>query len=82
MDFAYIFYTNIFEIIFFLLILKPKIAFSYIEGWWFNIKNFDKIIEKRKWVQNNRKIPDSEIFKKMYFGSGKVKTLLNYIKNK
>ncbi|HOC97299.1 MAG TPA: glycosyltransferase family 2 protein [bacterium] len=76
------FIQNIFEIIFFLLILKPKIAFSYIEGWWFNIKNFDKIIEKRKWVQNNRKIPDSEIFKKMYFGSGKVKTLLNYIKNK
>lgn len=74
------FIQNILEIIFFLLILKPKIAFSYIEGLWFNIKNIDKILEKRKWIQNNRLISDKEIIKKMYFGSGKFLSLIDFIK--
>ncbi|MCX6717241.1 MAG: glycosyltransferase family 2 protein [Candidatus Taylorbacteria bacterium] len=71
---------NIFEIIFFLIILKPKFSYSYIEGWIFNIKNIRKILEKRRLVQRDRKIRDSEIIKKMYWGPGKLKHLFDYIK--
>lgn len=70
---------NIFEIIFFLLILKPRIAFSYIEGWIFNIKNIKKTLEKRKWVQKNRKINDIEVIKKMKLSSAKISHLIRYI---
>ena len=73
---------NIFEVLFFLLILKPKIASSYIDGWMFNIININKTLEKRRWIQKNRIISDLEIFKKMYFGSGKLKHLIGFIKNK
>ncbi|MBU4016908.1 glycosyltransferase family 2 protein [Patescibacteria group bacterium] len=75
------FAQNIFEIIFFLISLKPKIAYSYVEGWWFNIINFKKIVQKRKWVQDNRRVSDFEIMKKMYFGFAKVHHLINFYKN-
>lgn len=76
------FIQNLFEIFFFLLILRPKIALSYIEGWWFNFKNLRKTIEKRKLIQKNRKVGDLVIMKKMYFGFGKVNHLINYIREK
>lgn len=63
---------NIFEIIFFLLILRPKIAFSYIEGWIFNMSNIRKILRRRSWVQKNRLVGDWCIIQKMYFGLGKA----------
>jgi len=72
---------NIFEIIFFLLIFKPKISLSYIEGWIFNIKNLPKILKKRKWVQEKRKITDLQIMKKMYIGFGKLYHLRVFLKN-
>ena len=74
------FIQNVFEILFFLFILRPKISLSYIQGWWFNVKNFKKIMQKRKWVQENRKIGDFEIMKKMYIGPGKVVHLLKFLK--
>lgn len=70
---------NIFEIIFFLIILKPKIAYSYIEGWVFNVINIRKTLEKRKWVQENRLVSDLDIMKKMYFGFGKFAHLINFL---
>jgi len=69
---------NCFEFIFFLLLGKPKISSTYIQGWWFNLKNFDKIIEQRKWVQENRVISDRIIIKRMYFGFGKLSHLFSY----
>jgi len=69
---------NIIEIIFFLIILRPKIAFSYLEGWAFNIKNFSRTMKKRKWVQKNRLNSDWTIIKKMYFGFGKINHLINF----
>ncbi len=69
---------NIFEIIFFLVILKPKISYSYIEGWIFNLKNVRRTLKKRKWIQNNRIVGDLEVIKKMYIGPSKLKTLLNH----
>lgn len=76
------FFQNIAEIIFFLLILKPKIALSYFQGWWFNVKNIRKILINRSWVQKNRTVSDTEIFKKMYFGFAKFYHLANFLKNK
>lgn len=76
------FIQNIFEIIFFLIILKPKISYSYIESWIFNIKNIRKILEKRKWVQENRKVGDYEIMKNMYLGFGKIKHLIYFYEKK
>ncbi len=69
---------NLFEILFFLLILKFDIAFSYIQGWWFNIINIKKILRKRAWIQKRRKISDVEIMKKMYWGPAKLRMLINY----
>lgn len=66
------FVQNIAEIIFFFIILKPKIAFSYIEGWIFNLSHLRQIRRKRVWIQKNRAIGDFEIMKRMYFGSGKL----------
>ena len=76
------FIQNIFEIIFFLLIFKPKIAYSYIQGWCFNVVNFRKIMQKRKWVQENRLVSDYEIMKKMYIGFGKIKHLIYFYEKK
>jgi hypothetical protein len=72
------FIQNIFEILFFLIILKPSIAFSYIEGWWFNIVNMGEILKKRKWVQENRLKGDFLIIKSMYIGFAKFNHLLFY----
>lgn len=74
------FTQNLVEILFFLLILKPKIAYSYLEGWWFNFKYLPRTLRKRKWVQKHRKISDLQVMRKMYIGSGKLLLLINYFK--
>lgn len=74
------FLQNIVEILFFILILKFDIAYSYIQGWIFNIKNIKKIIKRRKWIQKRRRINDWEIIKKMYWGPAKLRMLINYSK--
>ncbi|MFA5993855.1 MAG: glycosyltransferase family 2 protein [Parcubacteria group bacterium] len=74
------FVQNIFEIIFFILILRPKIAHSYVQGWGFNIVNFRKIMHNRKWVQENRMVGDFEIIKMMYIGFAKIHHLINFYK--
>jgi|GEM_PF-349389 len=76
------FLQNIFEIVFFLLILKPKIAFSYIEGWLFNIKHFKRTMRKRRWIQQNRALNDHEILLRMYHFPAKLVHLMKFIKNK
>lgn len=73
---------NIFEILFFILILKPKIAFSYIQGLVFNIRNLRRTIRKRRWIQSRRIVGEFEIIKKMYVGFGKLLFLKNYLKRK
>lgn len=73
---------NFFEIGIFLLLLKPRISASYLEGWWFNIKNIRGIIAKRQSIQKNRRINDRSIFKQMYLGSGKFHHLLQYFQSR
>jgi len=70
---------NFAEIVFFLIILRPKIAFSYVEGWLFNIKYLNKTLKKRGWVQKNRRRNDLDITKKMYLGLGKFRHLLQVL---
>jgi len=71
---------NIFEIIFLLIILKPKIASSYIRGWLYNLKILPKTLKKRKYIQSIRKVSDLEIMKKMYFGLAKLYNFSSYLK--
>lgn len=71
---------NLIEMLFFLLILRFNIAESYFQGWYFNLKNLNKIIKKRKWIQKNRKINDLEVLKRMYMGPAKLSMLINYFK--
>ncbi len=71
---------NIFEIIFLLIILKPKIASSYIEGWLYNLKILPKTLKKRRYIQSTRKVSDLEIMKKMYFGIAKIYNFNSYLK--
>ncbi|MCK4781685.1 glycosyltransferase family 2 protein [Candidatus Parcubacteria bacterium] len=74
---------NIFEIIFFLVNLKFKIAWSYFEGWVFIVKNFKGIMKEREWVQRNRKVSDYEIMKKFfYWGPAKLHFLISFYKEK
>ncbi len=71
---------NIFELLFFLIILKPKIAMTYPQGWIYNLKNIKPILAKRKIIQEKRTVSDFEIMKKMYKGSLKLKHLMLYLK--
>ncbi len=73
------FFQNIMEIIFFLLIFKPKISLTYINGWLFNIKYLKLILIKRKWIQEHRVVNDIDIIRKMYPGSGKLQLLLEFL---
>lgn len=75
------FLQNVFEFLFFLLIGKPLIAYSYIEGWIFNFKNFKRTMKERNWVQKNRKIRDMKIMKKMYLGFGKMIHIQKFVAN-
>lgn len=70
---------NIVEILFFIFAGKFKIAMSYVEGWYFNIKNWDHITRERKWIQRIRSIDDWHIMRKMYMGSGKLLLLKTYL---
>lgn len=71
---------NIVEILAFLILLKPRIAWSYIEGWAFNLKNIKPLMAKRRWIQHNREITDRMILKKMFIGPGKLYHLFMYMK--
>lgn len=69
---------NIFEILYFLITLKPKVAYSYIEGWIFNLRRLNKTLKQRRWIQKRRVVSDIDILKKMYIGSGKLLLLRTY----
>ena len=76
------FIQNVFEMVFFLIIGKPKISYTYLLGWTFNIKHMKIILRERKWIQRNRRVSDIEIIKKMYHSAGKLQSLVIYLKTK
>lgn len=63
---------NIVEACFFFILLKPKISFSYFQGWWFNVKHLRHTLIKRRAVQQRRIIKDRPILDQMYYGSAKA----------
>jgi len=65
------------EIIMFLILGEISIALSYVRAYIWNCVNVLDTIRMRKWVQSRRAVPDSKIMKNMYFGSAKLKLLLN-----
>ena len=73
---------NIAEIIAFTLILKPSIASTYFKGWSFNLRNFSKIMDKRRIVQANRKVSDIVILKSMYPGPAKLSHLIKFTRHR
>lgn len=73
------FLQNFFEVLFFLVIFRPDISYSYIQGWVFNILHLKKIIEKRSLIQRRRVVSDFQMMKKMYFGFGKIKHLVSFL---
>lgn len=70
---------NIFEMIAFVLVGKPMIAYTYVLGWTFNIKNLRRTLKKRNDVQTTRLVGDLEILKLMYKGPGKLYHLYKYL---
>lgn len=74
------FLQNLIEILFFLIILKPKIAYSYLEGWIFNFTILRKTLKKRNWIQSHRNVSDLVILRKMYFIPTRLTGLLMRIK--
>lgn len=69
---------NMAEMVFFLIIFKPKITYSYIEWWFYNIVLLSKTLQKRRSIQKNRVISDIEILKYMYKWPGKLKNLIKF----
>jgi len=70
------FFINLFEMFVFILFGRSKVAYQYLAAWWWNIKKFKPILQKRRWIQKRRKIGDWEILKKLYFGSGKFNAFI------
>jgi GT2 family glycosyltransferase len=69
---------NFIEIIFFTILMKPKISLTYIRAVIQFASNFNTILARREIVQKNRTVSDSEIIKKMYRGLGKLRHLVKY----
>lgn len=66
------FFLNIFEILLFLILLKPKMAYFYIKAYTWNILNLKDTLLKRKYIQKNRTISDFKLASRMYKGIGKL----------
>lgn len=65
------FFVNLLEIFLYLVTLRWEIALLYPRAYLENMLDLKKILGKRAAVKKQRKIPDGEIIKKMYFGSAK-----------
>jgi GT2 family glycosyltransferase len=72
------FIQNFIEMIFFVILLKPKISFSYVQGWIFNIVHIKRTLQKRKIIQSTRVTGDFAIFRKMYLGPGAFHHFIQY----
>lgn len=66
------------EAVCFCIMLKPGLAWTYFQGWWFNVRHLRRTLRKRRWVQANRIKSDYEIMKGMYKGIGEIRHLKLY----
>lgn len=65
------FSLNILEILFFLILFKPKVCGIYLRSIWWNIVNLNDTLRRRKNIQRTRIISDNKI--KRYFENKIVK---------
>lgn len=66
---------NLAEIVFFLLVLQPETASCYLKAYAWNIAWLPDTLRCRKRIQRERRVPDREITRFLYKGSGKLKAL-------
>ncbi len=69
---------NVFEVIFFTILLKIHIVKAYVISWVQIYSRLNEIRKERIWVQKNRVVSDVEIIKKMYKGSAKLAHLTQF----
>ncbi len=72
------FFQNIVEMVFFVILLKPKISGTYIKSWIFNVSNLKLTLAKRKIIQQSRVAKEGSIIKKMYWGPAKFSHLISF----
>ena len=66
---------NLFEFLFFMLTLHPRLVYFYLKGYLWNLINLPPTLKLRRQVQNHRQISDRQILAKMDFTSGKLVNL-------
>jgi GT2 family glycosyltransferase len=71
---------NCFELLFFLVLLKPSLSYSYLQGWWFTASHLPEILAERRDIQADRKMSDRVIFRLMYHGFGKLHHFSRYVR--
>lgn len=70
------FLVNMIEMLFFLILLRPDISLSYIDGLAFNIMALPQTLTRRKYIQSQRINSDAYILSKMYPGFAKLHHLV------
>lgn len=74
---------SLFEMLFFLFTGRLAIAYTYLQGYWFNIVHLKSIGERHMQVQHMRKVSDVQILRSsMYCGVGKLRHFLLFIRQK
>lgn len=63
---------NLCEILLFSVILQFKVVLCYLRAYWWNMINLGDTLRRRGQIKQLRRVPDREIVKRMYKGSGKL----------
>lgn len=66
------FLISLIEVLFCLIMFKPKIAYLYLKIYLWNLINLSETLKKRAKIQKKRALSDGQLIKKMYFGSAKL----------
>jgi hypothetical protein len=59
-----------------LVILRFDLAWTYLEGWWFNLRHLNRTLASRRIVQSSRKVSDKMVSLHFYRGSAKLRAAL------
>ena len=63
---------NLCEILLFSVTLQFKVVLCYLKAYWWNMINLGDTLKRRGQIKQLRRVPDREIVKRMYKGSGKL----------
>ncbi len=73
---------NLCEVVAFLVLLRPQVAWTYVQGWSYVLRHLAEIWRKRQWVQRHRVVGDTAILRQMYWGPGKLRHLLHHLQRR